>query len=209
MAQKDWRKMPLNRLLDAVGDRLSPRKQRLLACAAVRRLPSVCNGAGEQAVALAERFTDGRATTHELAAARFAGRFHPGHPAWAVCWEPGADGRAMVERALAWAAGQASGSAHFYIVRREEEAQADLLREIAAHLLQPVALDPLVRAWEGGVVVKLAQAVYEEQAFDRLPILGDALEEAGCADGELLRHCRQPGGHVRGCWAVDLLTGRG
>jgi hypothetical protein len=31
---------------------------------------------------------------------------------------------------------------------------------------------------------------------------------AGCGDAAILGHCRTPGEHVRGCWVVDLLTGR-
>jgi hypothetical protein len=57
-------------------------------------------------------------------------------------------------------------------------------------------------------VLHLATAIYEESAFDRLPILADALEEAGCTDVELLGHLRGPGPHVRGCWVVDLITGK-
>jgi hypothetical protein len=53
----------------------------------------------------------------------------------------------------------------------------------------------------------LARAVYDERAFDRLPILADALEEAGCDSAELLAHCRNSGPHVRGCWAVDAVRG--
>ena len=64
-------------------------------------------------------------------------------------------------------------------------------------------------AWEGGTVPKLAASIYEERAFDRLPILADALEEAGCDAAELLTHLRGPGPHVRGCWAVDLVLGKG
>ena len=56
---------------------------------------------------------------------------------------------------------------------------------------------------------KLAASVYEEQAFDRLPILADALEEAGCDDAELLAHLRGPGPHARGCWPLDTLLGKG
>jgi hypothetical protein len=57
----------------------------------------------------------------------------------------------------------------------------------------------------------MAQMIYEERAFDRLPILGDALEEAGCLDEELQAHCRETGHseHVRGCWVVDLLRRKG
>ena len=54
----------------------------------------------------------------------------------------------------------------------------------------------------------LAGAIYDERAFDRLPVLGDALEDAGCADAAILAHCRGPGEHVRGCWVVDLLLGK-
>ena len=48
----------------------------------------------------------------------------------------------------------------------------------------------------------------EDREFGRLPVLADALEEAGCTTEAILSHCRQPGEHVRGCWVVDLLTGR-
>jgi hypothetical protein len=65
-----------------------------------------------------------------------------------------------------------------------------------------------VLAWHDGTVVKLAQAIYDERAFNHLPILADALEEAGCTNPDILGHCRRPGEHVRGCWVVDSLTGR-
>ncbi len=48
-----------------------------------------------------------------------------------------------------------------------------------------------------------AQSIYDECAFDRLPILADACQEAGCQNSELLQHCRSQRVHVRGCWAVD------
>jgi hypothetical protein len=57
-------------------------------------------------------------------------------------------------------------------------------------------------------VQKMAQANYDERAFDRMPILAGALEEAGCTSQDILGHCRQPGEHVRGCWVVDLLLGK-
>ena len=55
--------------------------------------------------------------------------------------------------------------------------------------------------------MNLAEAVYREKAFDRLPILADALEEAGCDAAELLDHCRVPSAHARGCWVIDLILG--
>jgi hypothetical protein len=61
---------------------------------------------------------------------------------------------------------------------------------------------------DGGTVPKLAAAIYEERAFDRLPVLADALEDARCADAAILGHCRSGGEHVRGCWVVDLVLGK-
>jgi hypothetical protein len=92
----------------------------------------------------------------------------------------------------------------------ERAAQAALLRCLfGLPPFRPLPrLNPAWLAWEGGTVPKLAAAVYEERAFDRLPILGDALEEAGCDLAGLLTHLRGPGPHVRGCWAVDLLLGK-
>lgn len=62
--------------------------------------------------------------------------------------------------------------------------------------------------WRTSVVVGLAQAIDGELAFGRLPILADALEEAGCDQAAILTHCRQPGPHVSGCWVVDLVLGK-
>jgi len=57
-------------------------------------------------------------------------------------------------------------------------------------------------------VRNMAEAIYEERTFEQLPILTDALEDAGCNNSDILNHCRQPGVHVRGCWVVDLLLGK-
>ena len=62
-------------------------------------------------------------------------------------------------------------------------------------------------AWSDGLAPKLAQTIYEQRAFDRLPILADALTDAGCQDESILTHLRGPGPHVRGCWVVDLVLG--
>jgi hypothetical protein len=79
------------------------------------------------------------------------------------------------------------------------------VRDIFGNPFRPVAVDP---SWLTETVVALAEGIYQERAFDRMPILADALEDAGCDDADVLNHCRQPGEHVRGCWVVDLLTGR-
>jgi len=70
------------------------------------------------------------------------------------------------------------------------------------------AVDPSWLAWNGGTVAKLAAAIYDGGRFADLPVLADALEEAGCDSPDLLRHCRGGGGHVRGCWLLDLLLGK-
>jgi hypothetical protein len=67
---------------------------------------------------------------------------------------------------------------------------------------------PTVPAWLTSTVVALARGIYAERAFDRLPILADALQDAGCDNPDVLAHCRGPGPHVRGCWAVDLILGK-
>lgn len=73
----------------------------------------------------------------------------------------------------------------------------------------PAPVEPAWLAWNDGIVVKMAQGIYDDRAFDRQPVLTDALEEAGCDDADILAHCRQPGEHVRGCWVLDLFLGKG
>jgi hypothetical protein len=91
---------------------------------------------------------------------------------------------------------------------RVRAVQARLARCIFGNPFHPVVIDPSWLARNGGTVVRLAQAIYAERAFDRLPILSDALEEAGCHDADILVHCRGPGPHCRGCWVVDALLGK-
>jgi hypothetical protein len=96
----------------------------------------------------------------------------------------------------------------------ERQAQCDLIRCLFGHLfsqdsiLNEPILDPVLLRWNDGIVRKIAQAIYDERAFDRLPILADALEDAGCDNADLLTHCHSGGEHVRGCWVVDLLLGK-
>jgi hypothetical protein len=90
----------------------------------------------------------------------------------------------------------------------EKKAQCDLLRDLFGIFIRPLSLDPSWLTWNDGTVQKVAQAIYDERAFERLPGLADALEEAGCPDSDILAHCRQPGEHVRGCWVVDYLLGK-
>jgi hypothetical protein len=86
------------------------------------------------------------------------------------------------------------------------EAQCSWLRDIFGPLpFRTVSIEPSLLSWNNGVVVKLAQGIYDERAFHRLPLLADALEEAGCDNEEILSHCRSQSDHVRGCWLIDLI----
>lgn len=80
-----------------------------------------------------------------------------------------------------------------------------LLRCVFGKPFLPAAsIDP---SWLTRNVVGLARSVYEGRDFEGMPILGDALEEAGCTHEDILKHCRSQQPHVRGCWVVDLLLG--
>jgi hypothetical protein len=87
-------------------------------------------------------------------------------------------------------------------------------RAVQAHLLRCVIGNPFhprpgahtsLLEWQDGIVRRLAQAVYNDRDFGRMPILGDAVEEAGCTDADILSHLRSPSPHVRGCWVLDLI----
>ena len=91
----------------------------------------------------------------------------------------------------------------------ERKRQAEMLRDIFGPL--PFRSVPIEPAWltrNDGTVAKLAHAIYDESRFEDMPILADALEDAGCHEEQILAHCRGPGPHVRGCWVIDLLLGK-
>jgi hypothetical protein len=84
--------------------------------------------------------------------------------------------------------------------------QPDYVRDLFALVVRRVRFDP---AWRTDAATGLARAAYDGRAFDRLPILADALEEAGCDVPAVLDHCRDGNiPHVRGCWVVDLVLGK-
>jgi hypothetical protein len=93
------------------------------------------------------------------------------------------------------------------VARREaQDAMRALLRqlinEVHGNPFRPVAFWP---AWRTDTVTSLAREMYDSRDFTAMPVLADALEEAGCTNAALLDHCRHGGPHVRGCWAVDLV----
>jgi hypothetical protein len=89
----------------------------------------------------------------------------------------------------------------------EARAQAALLRDLFGHLFHDDHLW-VARLDRTDDAERLARGIYHGRAFADLPILGDALEEAGCSDAAVMEHCREPGAHARGCWVVDALLGR-
>jgi hypothetical protein len=91
-------------------------------------------------------------------------------------------------------------------VLTERRAQTMLVREIFGNPFRPVAFNA---AWRTTDVMLLAKGIYEERAFDRMPILADALQDAGCENDDILNHLRDATAtHVRGCWALDLVLGK-
>jgi hypothetical protein len=83
--------------------------------------------------------------------------------------------------------------------------QTHLLRDIVRNPFRPFTIDA---AWRTSNVLALATGMYNDRAFERMPILADGLEDAGCDNADILNHCRQPGEHIRGCWVVDLVLGK-
>jgi hypothetical protein len=213
--------------------RVSQRKEQLFLVACCRRIQHLApEPEGERVLDLLERLADGLATEEELQAActvlRMAEADRRNNQAGTWFTEyieatnailaAGQTGRRWEEvidtAAAAWGysvAGQYSfGEYEEYEREEEEEAarQADLLRDILGNPFQSPYLDPAWLAWQDRLAVRLAEGIYQERTFEHLPILGDALEEAGCTQALILDHCRQPGPHTRGCWVVDLVLNR-
>jgi hypothetical protein len=106
----------------------------------------------------------------------------------------------------------AMGSVSFVQLRRafrpERREQAVLLRDIFGNPFRPVSLDPSWLNWNGGMVPKIAKAIYGERRSEDLHVLADALMNAGCGNEEILTHCRGHVSHARGCWVIDQVLGK-
>lgn len=180
---------------------VSDRKLRLYSCACCRRVwHQLTDERSRRAVETAERVADGKAFYSEMRAARDAACAVVGVAGTAVGWPgtPSAAAARVGHTRLDYLRAVAS-------VLPERE-QCDLLRDVFGNPFRPATRDP---AWRGGVVTAMARAIYDERRFDDLPILADALQDAGCDDADVLGHCRGGGEHARGCWAVDLILGKG
>jgi hypothetical protein len=108
----------------------------------------------------------------------------------------------LMVKEVAWNANRGFGVGQERTIR---EAHCRIVREIFGNPFRPVTHDP---AWRTSTVLALAQQIYDSRDFSPMPILADALQDAGCDNEEILKHCRQPGEHVRGCWCVDHCLGK-
>jgi hypothetical protein len=177
------------------------RKLRLFACATCRRLWFLLTDPRSRAaVEAAERFADGLIGAEELAAAAAL--------AERAAWEAEQQQRHGWNAALT--AARAATPIALDAARRAAEAggTADEVREVFGNPFRPLAVAPAWLAWEGGAVPRIARSIDEEGRWADLPILGDALEDAGCADAAVLEHCHSGERHSRGCWVVDAVLGR-
>jgi hypothetical protein len=206
-------------MLRALRRKASPRKRRLFAVACCRRIWHLLDATLQQTIREAERLANLPARREDwtecrrpaIAWAKQQRRVgsEPGLAYFAVLGAADADTRNAVTeaasqtmRALLLASAQ-DADARLRIFLAERQTQADLLRDIFWPFEMPI-VEPAWLAWNAGAVAHLAQAIYEEGRWQDLPILADALEEAGCTDAAILDHLRSPGPHVRGCWALDL-----
>jgi hypothetical protein len=223
-------------MLDFLRGKASERKLRLFAVACCRHIwHLLADERSQEAVEVAERYADGQASQAELEAAHNRA-LYARRSARKEAWSGGRPAsvqaarsavRAVTRTAVAETAEEAARAVMEWATRMERvpgvfqgiagpraaiqrawkaelRYQCDLLRDLLGIPFRLVSTIP-----RDTNVVKLAQAIYNDRAFDGLPILGDALEEAGCTDQAILDHCRQQGEHIRGCWVLDLVLGRG
>jgi hypothetical protein len=212
------------RMADFLRGKGSDRKLRLFAVACCRRIWHFLEDEGRQAVELAEGYADGVRTPDELMSAyriadegadRILDRSNDTeenerayYAALAALWAAD-EGKADldVEYLAMHAAHYAARAAGFGLEVFEQD---KLLHDILGdERPRPARAKLPWLAWQNGMIIHLARGIYEERAFERLPYLADALEEAGCTDEALLEHCHRPNRHVLGCWALDWILGKG
>jgi hypothetical protein len=216
-------------LLGALPRQVSDRKRRLLACACCRLIwDKLRDRRSQKAVEVAERMADGiardaeieKAVTQASAAHQVAEnalrdyfgtatRPQANHPAFLAFSTTDSALSCLSPNAKAAACTAAISTSNIiHDLEPTDEVPLTLLRCIFGNPFRPPKVSPGWLAWHNATIPRLAQDIYDSRAFDRLPILADALEEAGCTNAEILNHCRQPGPHARGCWVVDLILGK-
>jgi hypothetical protein len=183
------------RMLDYHRMKKDPRRYRLLAAACVRQVvPADAPPLVGDVLDVVERYADGVATRAEFLAARKTVRKAikdkiPGAQALANLTDDAMEGVSVTIENVRTRSGAA--------------AQCGLIRCVFP--LHPATLDP---ACLTSTVVALARQMYESRDFSAMPILADALQDAGCSDPQVLSHCRGEGLHARGCFVIDAILGR-
>jgi hypothetical protein len=202
VGSRDYREMS-----DCVVGDAHSRKWRLLACHLIRgRISSCTSPVCHRALRVAEDFADGKEPISALQAALESIYS-------AIQTLPDWD---LTEHsflgALAIACDHELDSRTPLLIRNwclsvddAERSIPHLLRDLFGNPFRPVAFVTRLCTSD---VMSLARAIYDDNAFERLPILADALMDAGCEDEQVIGHCRGPGPHVRGCWVVDLVLGK-
>src|SRR5262245_65405827 len=201
------------KMLTFLRGKASERKLRLFAVACCRRIGRLLQSkALQMAVEVSEQRADGRVPGGQLAkVAQAIEHVWPGNGDFTLESYPQIAGLVCAAkgkrelRSVAFYAAMASGVG-------EKKKQIRLLHDIFGNPFR--AMPPKrgsrkwlaqLRSWQtwnGGTIPKLAQGIYDERAFDRLPVLADALQDAGCTDEQSLVHLREPSPHVRGCWVI-------
>jgi hypothetical protein len=206
MSEDEWLRSndpaAMMRFLWTTG-KLSERKGRLFAVACCHRVCHNINQKGRRAVDAAERFADDESGNIELMDARHVAsspRYAGDVAALSSTHPYGGDAACESSYNASLAAGSLEQQ------RTERSFQVALARCIVGNPFLPISIEASLLTDR---VMKLAGAIYDERAFDRLPILADLLEENGCREALLLEHLRGPGPHCRGCWALDAVLGKG
>ncbi len=225
MTEAEWLSLTrtTSSLMDFLSERMSDRKRRLYAVACCYRIWSSLGSESLRAgVEAADRLADGRITDDEVVELRrvideaVGDRYEwrlsaPNAVKYAIAPADRVNGSTSGAYAAAAAAYSATGGdnreGQFYRIEGEENREQIrlLLPDIFGNPFRPVTFDP---SWRTEAVVALARGMYESRDFAPIPVLADALEDAGCADADVLAHCRGDGPHVRGCWVVDLVLGK-
>jgi hypothetical protein len=201
--------------------RCGRRKLRLVACGCCRLIwPHLHDPRLRQAVEVSERYADVNATAKELRAATEAAKStNPRTSQGFLEDDPYAQANTLVALVVATthpiARSAAYGMCGYSLPLAgyrgpESEAFAlmcDLLRDIFGNPFRPAAFSP---SWRTSTAVAIAKGMYESRDFRAMPILADALQDAGCDNDDVLNHCRDAKQvHVRGCWVVDLVLCKG
>jgi hypothetical protein len=204
MTEAEWLAGRVRKMLQHARSKATMRQRRLLACGFCRiHWSQLRDDRLKQLIELIERYADGDTGGNTLVRAYKLFDVVKKLPANAL--EPD-----MFKALRAAQASNEDPSAAAFPQWQDSNVQVALLHDLFGNPFRPPPpIPPAVLAWNDASVRRLAEGVYQDRAFDRMPILADALEEAGCTNSDILSHCRGPGPHIRGCWVVDLLTGRG